>query len=171
MHSYLQHRKKFKSGKHAAGERILTDEQLEPSMLVQQRNSLQQLQDDQRNWENETILDALHEQPRLHRYQRITALISLLDSKKSQHARETYQDRGGAHFMTTYSDDQALKLAKAGLFKDVDTPFTRDIQRQAIEQHLDTILSEKDCGRSELARDVQLPDVCCLPPDPNLSLI
>ena len=52
----------------------------------------------------------------------LTALISLLDSKKSQHARETYQDRGGAHFMTTYSDDQALKLAKAGLFKDVDTP-------------------------------------------------
>jgi hypothetical protein len=56
------------------------------------------------------------------RLQMLTALISLLDSKKSQHARETYQDRGGAHFMTTYSDDQALKLAKAGLFKDVDTP-------------------------------------------------
>jgi hypothetical protein len=72
MSTYLQYRKKFKAGGHVApGQRSLTDEAVEPAMLTQQRNSLQQLQDDQRNWENETIVKALDQQPRLHTFKQI----------------------------------------------------------------------------------------------------
>lgn len=164
MSTYLQFRKKFKAGR--TQERVLTDCVVEPSMLTQQRNSLQQLQDDQRCWENEVILKALEGQKRLHEYKQITNLISIMESNKTARARMTYQDRGGAHFDATYSHDQSLALSKAGLFTDVAMPFARDIQRQAIEHHLDTILSEKNCGRSELIRDAQLPDVHAHRPPP-----
>ena len=165
MSTYLQYRKKFKSGSKSS-EHVLTDDAIEPSMLVQQRNSLQQLQDDQRCWESESILAGLKGQARLHTYKQITTLISLMEAEKTAKARETYQDRGSAHFSTTYSNEQSLVLAKTGLFRGIDMPFARDVQRQAIEHHLDTVVSEKNCGRSELIRDAQLPDLfLSTPPD------
>jgi hypothetical protein len=154
----LQYRKKFKSGGRG-GARVLTDELCEPSMLVQQRNSLQQLQDNQRNWESKEITDALKGQTRLHECKNISTLITTLESKKTEKSRATYQDRGAAHFNATYSSEQSLNLAKVGLFKDQEMPFKKNVQRQAFEHHLDTVIGEKNCGRSELTRNAQLPDV------------
>lgn len=157
FNTYLRFRKKFKAGRGAT--QALSDELVEPSMLVQQRNSLQQLQDAQRNWEHDAIQAALSGQERLHQYKPISSLISLLESKKAERAKTTYQDRGAAHFKKTYNNEQSRALAKVGLFRDQPMPFIRDQLRQATEQHLDSVLAEKDCGRSELIRNAQLPDL------------
>lgn len=161
--TYLQYRSKLRGGTLARGAaehaRALTGERVEPTMLYVQRTSLQQLQDSQRTWESPAIQTALEGQQRLNENKDISELIKGLEEKKSERLRLTYQDRGAAHYSSTYKAEEALKLAKVGLFKDVPVPFMRSKQRQSIEHHLDSILSEKQCGRSELMREAQLPDV------------
>ena len=48
---------------------------------------------------------------------------------------------------------------QAGMFAGIEVDFRRDYSRQVVEQHLDNVVAEKDCGRSELVRDAQLPDL------------
>lgn len=83
-----------------------------------------------------------------------------MKNKKANHAVATYQDRGKKDLKHVYTEKEALRLAEVGLLKHADHPFKLDVFRQVVQGHLDQVAADKNCGRSELLRDLQLPDVC-----------
>lgn len=107
----------------------------------------------------EDIRGALQGVQRLSKDKNITDLVTQVEATRWQHVRQTYQDRGSSKLKRVHGVQEDLRLAKAGLYKDTPAPFVRNAAKQAIEHHLDHVGQQKMCGRSELMRKAQLPDV------------
>ena len=116
------------------------------------------------------IRRVLQGQPRLHNFKPISDFITQMQNKKAAMLQAMYQDRGKKDLQHVYSEDQALKMATLGILNHSPTPFKQDVVRQAIQFHLDQVGADKNCGRSELMRGCQLPDVRTFLPEAILGL-